>query len=107
MAVKLEEFRNLVREEFGEGLRHATPANVREFADEFECQPLGPISSRITIDEPCNSYEEVVKDFFFRILELQPEEAVVSLWTLALDLSFASIESQYAEKLAPLFQDCE
>ena len=105
--MRLAEFRKLVMEEFGEGLKHATPANVREFADEFECQPLGSISSRIVIDEPCNSYEEVIKDFFSHVLELQPEEAMVALWTLALDLSFASIESQYAEKLSTLFQDCE
>ena len=105
--MKIEAFRKLVLEEFGDGLRHATPANVREFANEFECQPLGPISNRIVINEPCNSYEEVVKDFFLRVLELQPEEAMVALWTMAFDLSFSSIESQYAERLASLFQDCE
>lgn len=105
--MKVEEFRKLVVGEFGEGLEHATPANVREFADEFECQHIGSISSRIILNEQCNSYEEVIKDFFSRVLELQPEEAMVSLWTMALDLSFATIENQCAEKFATLFQDCE
>ena len=106
--MKLTEFRKLVQAEFGDGLKHATPANVREFLDRIESQVLPEkVSNRIVINEPCNSYEEVIKDFFAQILELPPDEAVVALWTLALDLAFASIESQYAERFASLFKDLD
>ncbi len=107
-SVKLEEFRKLVKTEFGDGLKHATPANVREFLDRIETHVLPEkVSNRIVIDEPCNSYEEVIKDFFAQILELPPDEAVVALWTLALDLAFGAIESQYADRFASLFHDMD
>lgn len=106
--MKLEEFRKLVKAEFGNGLKHATPANVREFLDRVESDVLPErVSNRIVIDEPCNTYEEVIKDFFAQILELPPDEAVVALWTLALDLAFAAIESQYADRFASLFEDTD
>ena len=106
--VKLEEFRKLVKAEFGEDLKHATPANVREFLDRIEGEVLPDrVTNRIVIDEPCSSYEEVIKDFFAQILELPPEEAVIALWTLALDLAFGAIESQYADKFASLFRDVD
>jgi len=106
--VKLAEFREIVKREFGDDLKHATPANVREFLDRIEGEVLAEkVTNRIVIDEPCTSYEEVIKDFFAQMLELPPEEAVVGLWALALDLAFASIESQYAERFASLFKDVE
>jgi len=106
--VKLAELRHLVKQEFGDDLKHATPANVREFLDRIEDEVLASkVANRIVIDEPCTSYEEVIKDFFAQMLELPPEEAVVGLWALALDLAFASIESQYAERFASLFKDLE
>ena len=106
--MKLKEFRKLVKREFGDNLKHATPANVRDFLDRIETEVLAEkFSSRIVIDEPCTSYEEIIKDFFARMLELPPEEAVVGLWALALDLAFASIESQYAERFATLFKELD
>ena len=64
--VKLDKFRKLVKTEFGDGLKHATPANVREFVDRLEGEVfLEKVTNRIVIDEPCSSYEEVIKDFFF------------------------------------------
>lgn len=106
--MKLDEFRKLVVSEFGDGLKHATPANVREFLDRVENDVLPEkVSNRIVIDEPCSSYEEVIKDFFAQILQLPSDEAVVALWTLALDLAFASIESQYADRFAALFREIE
>lgn len=98
----------MVRQEFGEGLKHATPANVRDFLDRVQTNVLPEGAPyRIVIDEPCNSYEEIIKDFFAQILEMPPEDAVVALWTLALDLAFASIESQYSERFAALFRDID
>ena len=106
--MKLQEFKKLVKAEFGEGLEHATPANVREFLDRFQDDKLlERVTNRLVINEPCNSYEEVIKDFFASILELPPEEAIVKLWTVALELAFLGIESQYSEKFASLFQDKE
>ncbi len=106
--MKLAEFRKLVQQEFGSNLKHATPANVRDFLDRMENEVLSEkVTNRIVIDEPCTSYEEVIKDFFAQMLELPPEEAVVGLWTLALDLAFASVESQYTERFASLFKDVE
>lgn len=106
--MRVDQFKNLVKAEFGDHLKHATPANVREFLDQMETQVLPePLSNRIVINEPCNSYEEVIRDFFAQILELPPEEAIVPLWTLALYLAFSAIESQYADRFACLFPDTE
>lgn len=106
--MKIEEFRDLVTSEFGPGLKHATPANVREFLDRmqgevFQSRPI----DRIIINESATSYEEVIKDFFTRILNSPRDEALVALWALALDLSFAAIEYQYAERFANLFHDLD
>lgn len=49
------------------------------------------------LDEPAITYEEIVKDFFSRVLDAPLEDAVILLWTIALELSFAAIEFQYSE----------
>ena len=106
--MRLEEFRDLVRKEFGANLKHATPANVREFVDRLESELLpNRVAGRIVIDEPCDTYEEVIKDFFSKILDLPPEKAMVALWTVAFDLAFAVIETDCADRFASLFQDIE
>ena len=106
--MNLQEFRKLVRSEFGDGLTHATPANVREFLERMETDLLPEkFSNRIVLDEPCNSYEEVIRDFFAQILELPSDEAIVALWSLSLYLAFSAIESQYADHFATLFQESE
>jgi hypothetical protein len=106
--MKLDEFRKIVRTEFGPNLAHATPANVREFLDRMETSILPErFSNRIVLNEPCNSYEEVIRDFFAQILEMPPDEAIVALWTMSLYLAFSAIESQYADRFAVLFQDSE
>ena len=106
--MKLDQFRKLVRAEFGVGLEHATPANVREFLGQMESDVLPDnFANRITLNEPCNSYEEVIRDFFARVLDRPPEEAIASLWTLSLYLAFSAIESQYADRFAPLFPDAD
>ncbi|MCX6343960.1 MAG: hypothetical protein NT018_02655 [Armatimonadetes bacterium] len=106
--MKLAAFRKLVNAEFGARLEHATPANVREFLDQMDGDLLpDAISSRIILDEPCSSYEEVIRDFFAQILEMPSEEAIVALWTLSFYLAFSAIESQYADRFAPLFQEMD
>ncbi len=106
--MRLEEFRQMVRKEFGESLQNATPANVREFIDRVElASGTSKIGQRIVIDETSTSYEEIIKDFFAQVLEMPAEEAVVGLWLLAVDITFSGIESQYADKLASLFEECD
>lgn len=106
--MKIDEFRNIVTAEFGPGLKHATPANVREFLDRMQQEVFqSRLTDRIEINEPATTYEEVIKDFFTRILDSPRDEAIVALWTLALDLSFAAIEYQYAERFTNLFHDLD
>lgn len=109
MPVDLDEFRQIVRQEFGKTLKHATPANVAELLSRIEGEfgSEKKTTHRIVIDEPCTSYEEVIKDFFAQMLELPPEEAMVRLWTIALDLAFASIETQYADRFESLFREMD
>ncbi|MCE5199134.1 MAG: hypothetical protein ABFD54_02210 [Armatimonadota bacterium] len=106
--MKLQEFQRLVKTEFGEGLQHATPANVREFLDQVQSDVLPDrFANRIVLDEPFNSYEEIIRDFFAHVLDMPTEEAIVSLWTLSFYLAFSAIESQYADRFATLFQESE
>ncbi len=81
---------------------------MREFLDHVESDVFtGKVRHRFIIDEPCSSYEEVIKDFFAQILQLPPEEAIVALWTLALYFAFSTIESHYSDKFAGLFQEID
>lgn len=106
--MKIDEFRKLVTTEFGPGLKHATPANVREFLDRMQQEVFqSRLTDRIEINESATTYEEVIKDFFARILDSPRDEAIIALWTLALDLSFAAIEYQYAERFANLFNELD
>ena len=107
--MNLQEFRELVKAEFGDDLRHATPANVRDFAIRLDTQFSGfNPGERIDITAPpLRSYEEAIKDFFARILELPCDVALMRLYAVALDLAFAGIESDYAERMSSFFRDLE
>jgi len=107
--MKVEEFRERVKQEFGKDLRHATPANVREFLDQLQAEVFQhKLTERIILDsEPATSYEEIIKEFFARILDSPDDDAFIALWTLALDMSFAAIESQYADRFTSLFRELD
>jgi hypothetical protein len=108
--VKLEEFRQLVIQEFGADLNYATPANVREFLDRMHLSDFATQrahSPRVALNDPSRSYEEIVKDTFAKLLKLPPEEAVPLLWVIAFELSFSIIEFQYGETLERLFQSID
>ncbi len=106
--MKLDEFRSLIRSEFGLGLENATPANVREFLDRMQQEVFQTrLVERIIINETATTYEEVIKDFFTKIMEAPKDEAIIALWSLALDLSFAAIEYQYSERFATLFRELD
>lgn len=106
--MNVNDFKCLVQSEFGQGLKNATPANVREFLDRMHDDVFqNRTTDRIILNETATTYEEVIKDFFSKILDSPREEAIVALWSLALDLSFAAIEYQYSERFENLFRDLE
>ena len=101
---RLEKFRQAVWTEFGYNLEKATPANVREFLDKNQEQIFEHRqANRFVIDEPKTTYEEILKDFFVRVLARPTDEALILLWTLAFELSFFNIEQHAAERLQSLF----
>ena len=105
--MNLQEFKKTISDEFGKNLEHATPGNVREFLD-HRIGTLGPqLKGRIVLEERAASFEEVLKDFFVRVLELPREDAIVMLWLLAFDFAFSAIELQQADKFKSLFGDYE
>jgi hypothetical protein len=102
------EFKRLVHQEFGNDLDHATPGNVRDFLDRIQGDVLGPnLKGRIVLEEHASSYEEVLKDFFAKVLELPKDEALIMLWLLAFDFAFAAIELQQADRFKSLFGDLD
>src|ERR1700738_4114907 len=89
---KLDAFRKAVWREFGHNLEKATPANVREFLDRNqETLFSGNSPDRFVLNEPKTTYEEILKDFFVRVLERPNDEALILLWTLAFEMSFFNI----------------
>lgn len=107
--MSVEEFRKRVHRAFGEDLHRASPATVRDFLDRL--QEDVPLSfrgdRRIEIDEAAKSYEEVMRTFFARVLELPEPEAIKMLWAVAFDLSYALIESHDADRIGHLFRGLE
>jgi hypothetical protein len=107
-SVKLREFKRLVQAEFGPRMENATPSNVREFLDKIQTRwPSQKANGRFVIDEPALSYEEILRDFFARVLDLPEEQAVVALWTLALELAFADLNEVLEDRFGPLFRGIE
>ncbi len=103
---KLEKFRKAVRKEFGQNLEKATPANVRDFLDRHQEQLFdGGSTDRFVLNEPKTTYEEILKDFFVKVLERPSDEGLILLWTLAFEMSFFNIEQHAAERLQSLFGD--
>ena len=103
---KLDTFRKAVWKEFGHNLEKATPENVRDFLDRHQEQLFdGSSSDRFVLNEPKTTYEEILKDFFVRVLERPSDEALILLWTLAFEMSFFNIEQHAAERLQSLFGD--
>ncbi len=107
--VRLSEFKRLIEAEFGPNLRNATPANVREFLDRLQQDAYAErkVPRYVLESEAAQSFEEVVKDFFARVLDMPDHEAAILLWMVAFELAFAAIEHQYAEQLDPLFRSME
>lgn len=107
--MELEEFRERVRHAFGDELHRASPATVRDFLDKL--QQDAPLTfhedRRIRITESARSYEEVMRTFFQRVLDLPHDQALQMLWAVAFDLSYAVIESHDADRIGQLFRGLE
>jgi hypothetical protein len=98
----LQEFRDLVHAEFGEDLEHMTPANVRDFLERLSREHRPP-GTRYQLNESKNSYEAILRDFFRQTLDVPPEQAVIPLWTLALELAYADLREVIADHIGRLF----
>ena len=106
--MRIEEFRKSIKREFGSNLQHATPANVREFLDRVHEDVFqGHLRAPIEINEPKTTYEEILRDFFARVLDFPKDEAMIMLWTMAFELSFSSLEVHLADRFESLFKDSE
>lgn len=106
--MRIEEFKKAIRREFGENLEHATPANVREFLDRHHDDVFQDrLRTPIVINEPKTTYEEILRDFFARVLDFPKDDALIMLWTMAFDLSFSSLEIHLADRFGALFGDLD
>jgi hypothetical protein len=106
--VRIAEFKREIKREFGANLEHATPANVREFLDRHaEARFARRLPQVIEINEPKTSYEDILRDFFVRVLDMPSDEAMILLWTMAFELSFYNLESHLSERLGRLFGEGE
>lgn len=101
----LQEFRKLVRTEFGGDLGNMTPSNVREFLDRVQPQVDSPggLPGRIRLNEPEKTYEAIVRDFLQQVLEMPADQAVIRLWLYSLEMTIASVSDLEAEKFRQLF----
>jgi len=89
--VELETFRQRVRETFGAGLEKATAESVQEFVRKWEAEGRGepPPSGRYLLaDGSPETINQILRDYFVRVLDLPPAEAVISLWLTAADMAF-------------------
>jgi hypothetical protein len=106
--MRIEEFRDAVKREFGENLEHATPANVREFLDRLSADSFAQdFRGRIEINEPKATYDEIFRDFFVRVLDMEHDKALILLWTMAFELTFAAIEHDVEDRFRVLFGEPE
>lgn len=106
--MRKEDFRKAICSEFGPHLEHATPANVREFLDRFNDEAFQThLNAPIELNEPKTTYEEILKDFFIRVLDYPSDLAVIMLWTMAFDLSFSALEQHLSDRFGALFGEIE
>jgi len=112
--VKLEEFREEVQREFGNELQRATPANVQDFLVRMQSQlsaDAGKGEHGFELNEAgASDYNEIVTQFFARVLQAQPEqleEALMMLWLVGFELHFARLQEEYADRFAAMFSERE
>lgn len=101
----LQDFRSLVRKEFGGDLRHMTPSNVRDFLARVQPRVEGSYThqGRLLLNEKEGSYESIIRDFLGEVLEMPAEQAVIRLWLYSLELTLENLSEVEAEKFRKLF----
>lgn len=104
----LEEFREEVYRHFGKRLERATPASVQDFLVHMQARLAGSEGrgESVELSETAQSYDQIVTEFFAHVLQATPdqmEQALMQLWLVGLELHYARIEEQYADKFARLF----
>lgn len=96
----IDRFRQEVHATFGEKMEHATPAHMRKFLcrvyAELDESGQEPRPAAVVRDEASN-YEQIVTEFFARVLDLPPERGVVLLWLFATEMFYSRLGEQYAE----------
>ena len=122
--MRLAEFKQRVLDAFGPDLKNATPANVREFMDQLQREmwqaeraeerqrtsnpnPPNVIPDSASTASGLISWESTIRDFFAKALEMDPERALIMVWTLAFDMAYSGIEEIHAQSMGQLFRDGE
>lgn len=102
----IQQFRDAVRAEFGAQLEYATPEHMRRFLQRMNTRiavyDTGRTTFAIPHTENAKNYEQVVMDFFARVLDLPSDQAVVLLWIFASEMFFSRLGEQYAQELSSL-----
>lgn len=93
--MRFAEFKQRVVNEFGEDLRRATPDGLLTFASRLQSELSGqPASDKhFELNESAKSYEEVLRQFFARVLQYPSDEAATVLWLTAIELAFGGLET--------------
>jgi hypothetical protein len=122
--MRIADFRARVIAQFGSDLKHATPANVREFLDQLQREMYqaekaeqarltgDPNAPYIVPDTPFNmsnmpTWESTIRDFFAKTLDMETERAFILLWILAFDMAYSGIEEIHATSMERLFKDMD
>jgi len=103
----MKDFRQTVIAEFGSKMQYITPAHARGFLERIqtEAEPTTSLNHppRLHIpSEHAQNYEEVVGEFFARVLDLPPDEAAIQLWLFATEMFYTRLGEQYSQQLADL-----
>ena len=86
-------------------MERATPASIRDFMIRVQREIGGIRRGRIVINhDPAHDFNDVISDFFSRVLDLPLEQAVILLWLLAVELHYARVEEEYSERFSSLFR---
>ena len=103
--MELSAFRKRVRKAFGEDLHKASPASIRDFLDDLTIdRPVSRGDEPFIVEESARSYEEVMRTFLARTLDLPSDQAVVHLWSACAELTYLVIASNDSDRLEQLFR---
>lgn len=84
--------REMVAECLGEGMDRVTPAGIRTLLDRIQAeQAEPPPGGRHALDEPGTSYQEILREFFWRMLDAPSEEAAARLWVAGFEACFGAL----------------